>query len=62
MAGQRLVLVNIYALNIVSPDFFQDFSSLLGRVDADLVVMGGDLNMIIDLLLYSTGTAPSIKL
>lgn len=49
--GSRCSLINIYAPNIDSPDFFADICNVVKQMGNTYVIIGGDFNQVRDLAL-----------
>ena len=61
MAGYRLLFINIYAPNTDDPDFFYTLRVLIDRTATDHILLGGDLNLLLNPALDSTAANLVVK-
>lgn len=55
--GQKMVLANVYAPNGDAPEFFVELESKLGVMGQHYLVLGGDLNLLMDPILDHSGAS-----
>ena len=53
---RKVLLVNVYAPNIDTPDFFRNLFTDIERFTPDYIIMGGDMNLAMDPILDRQGS------
>lgn len=51
ICDKNVVLVSVYGPNIDSPDFYKRLGSILDEINSDIIIMGGDFNLVMNQLL-----------
>lgn len=61
LIGNNVLIVCVYAPNMDSPEFFRDIHTHLTKAGTERIIMGRDLNLLINPVLDSSSITPSTK-